>query len=139
MIKVLRLSMVASAMLLSLAGCSPATDDVRPSTTGVSQIEQTQRPLARAYGSVLDSDLDARVLEITHSPVPEADWPIMQMKFRVSVEVDQSKFIPGDAVEFVFDYSAEELPVIVAMRKTTAKELISAMWPEAANPEKDPE
>ncbi len=59
----------------------------------------------------------------------------MQMQFQVANNVDMAEFVPGDAVEFVFDYSPADLPLIVAMRRTSPTKLIGALWPEADLPE----
>ncbi|HBL93714.1 MAG TPA: hypothetical protein DHV57_15765 [Hyphomonas sp.] len=120
----------AAIFLIGVAACTaaPATNG---KTATANQTAQTMPHMARAYGSVLRRDLDARILEITHTPVPKVDWPIMQMEFYVSKEVELTDFSPGDAVEFVFNYAMDQTPVIIAMRRTTAQELIGAMWPEA--------
>ncbi|MCR9225739.1 MAG: copper-binding protein [Hyphomonas sp.] len=133
MINTIRLGLTLGSLLIGVSACTPASDEMHKAPQA--QEASTNQLLASAYGSVLFKDTDTRTLEITHSPVPEADWPIMQMQFQVANNVDMAEFVPGDAVEFVFDYSPADLPLIVAMRRTSPTELIGALWPEADLPE----
>jgi Cu/Ag efflux protein CusF len=123
--------------LLGIAACAIDPEPVAETPTASEVVSDTPH-VARAFGSVLQRDLNTRILEITHAPVPEADWPIMQMEFYVSNEIDLANYVPGDAVEFIFNYAVEQTPVIIAMRRTSAQELIGAMWPKAI-PEDDTE
>lgn len=129
---------LSGIILLGIAACAIAPTQVEEDPTGASKIVSSTPHVARAFGSVLQRDLDTRILEITHSPVPEADWPIMQMEFYVSNEIELADYRAGDAVEFIFNFAAEQTPVIIAMRRTSAQELIGALWPEAF-PEDDAE
>ena len=122
-------------LLAGTTACSTSPDSAGNKPTSSSVVDSSSPHVARAFGSVLRRDAETRVLDITHSPVPEADWPIMQMEFYVSREIDLSEYFPGDAVEFLFNFAAEQTPVIVAMRRTSPQELIAAMWPETAKTE----
>ncbi|KCZ90314.1 copper-binding protein [Hyphomonas jannaschiana] len=86
--------------------------------------------VAPAFGSILSLDSANRTIEITHTPVNETGWPIMQMNFSVAHHVDVSGFAPGDPVEFIFDYSNEDVPEIVAIRRVSAREVIEALVPD---------
>ena len=125
-------------LLFGAAACTNSPNPVEEKAPAASEVVSDTPHVARAFGSVLQRDLETRILEITHSPGPEADWPIMQMEFYVSNEIELADYRAGDAVEFIFNFAAEQTPVIIAMRRTSAQELIGALWP-AAFPEDDTE
>lgn len=97
-----------------------------PTAATPSELETSPR-YASAFGSVLLIRPEDKMIEITHAPVRDAEWPIMQMEFSVSGDVDISQYLPGEPVEFVFDFSNEAAPTIVAIRRTSAKDLIDAL------------
>jgi len=117
-------------LFLGVTACVNAPEPAAE-TSAIGEAANTSPHVARAYGSVLQRDLKTRILEITHSPVPDADWPIMQMEFYVSDEIELSDYAPGDAVEFIFNFAVEQTPVIIAMRRTSPRELIENIWPNA--------
>lgn len=120
---------------LGVTGCTTAPEPLEEETPVANEVVNAAPHVARAFGAVLQRDLNTRILEITHTPVPDADWPIMQMEFYVSNEIDLANYRQGDAVEFIFNYAVEQTPVIIAMRRTSPQELIGAMWPEALQDE----
>jgi Cu/Ag efflux protein CusF len=116
----------------SLTSCAPAAPVSQEDMAGPDTLSARLGPrVAPAFGSILSLDAANRTIEITHAPVAEADWPIMQMNFSVAHHVDVSGFAPGDPVEFVFDYSNEDMPEIVAIRRASAREVIESLLPES--------
>ncbi len=117
-------------LFLGVTACVNAPEPA-PETSAIGEATNTTPHVARAYGSVLQRDLKTRILEITHSPVPDADWPIMQMEFYVSDDIELSGYVPGDSVEFVFNYAIDQTPVIIAIRRASPLELMGAISPDA--------
>ncbi|MBB38485.1 MAG: hypothetical protein CMF01_00220 [Hyphomonas sp.] len=113
---------------LGLVSCAPAAPASQEKAAKV------EYKLAPAFGSILALDTANRKIEITHAPVAETDWPIMQMPFSVAHHVDMSGFAVGDPVEFVFDYTNDDVPEIVAIRRASAREVIEALIPESEDP-----
>lgn len=51
--------------------------------------------------------LDHKMLTIQHSPIPEWQWPAMQMDFMVKDDVDMNQFVGGQSIRFLIEKTAK--------------------------------
>jgi|MDTG01.3.fsa_nt_gb Cu/Ag efflux protein CusF len=133
-VRMIRYAVFAGSLALAplgLVSCAPASPVSQEEIADPDALGAALGPrVAPAFGSILSLDSANRTIEITHTPVNETGWPIMQMNFSVAHHVDVSGFAPGDPVEFIFDYSNEDVPEIVAIRRVSAREVIEALVPD---------
>ena len=47
------------------------------------------------------------MINVTHDPIPEWEWPTMKMDFQVSDQVDLSQFKEGDAIQFEIEKTGD--------------------------------
>lgn len=69
----------------------------------VGQHETAVANTAWAKGTITDVMADHRMLTIQHSPIPEWDWPAMQMNFTVKEGDDLSQLIGGESIRFLIE------------------------------------
>ncbi|MBF8270867.1 MAG: rane fusion protein, partial [Gammaproteobacteria bacterium] len=68
-------------------------------------------------GTVQAVQADKRVINITHEPIDELDWPVMTMDFDVDAAIDITGFNTGDQVHFTLNPDASSHYVITAIEK----------------------
>lgn len=60
---------------------------------------------------VVDVDEAARTVTLEHGDIPNLDMPGMTMTFRVGVNVDVTRLIPGEAIKFTADSIDDQITV----------------------------
>lgn len=59
----------------------------------------------------------AGMVNLTHDPIPEWDWPTMKMDFQVSASVDLNKIQEGDMIQFEVQKNKDFNYLIMAINK----------------------
>ncbi|MGF1759566.1 efflux RND transporter periplasmic adaptor subunit [Photobacterium sagamiensis] len=84
---------------------------------------------AWATGTITDVMAGHRMLTIQHSPIPEWEWPAMQMNFTVKEGDDLSQLIGGESIRFLIektetgDYVISDIrPADAAMNMPSAED-----------------
>jgi Cu(I)/Ag(I) efflux system membrane fusion protein len=65
------------------------------------------------------------MINVTHDPIPEWEWPTMKMDFQVSDQVDLSQFKEGEAIQFEIEKTGDWDYLVT--RLATASEGLSAV------------
>ncbi|MFT6122686.1 MAG: Cu(I)/Ag(I) efflux system membrane fusion protein [Oleiphilaceae bacterium] len=79
--------------------------------------EATASNLVRTNGRV--NKIMAGMVNLTHDPIPEWDWPTMKMDFQVSESVDLNKIQEGDMIQFEVQKNKDFNYLIMAINKET--------------------
>jgi len=76
----------------------------------------------QAAGRINAVDADARVVNVTHEPIPAIGWPAMTMDLGVADAVDLSAVAPGTVVDFTLEKGPDGMFRIGTMRAAAAEQ-----------------
>lgn len=85
---------------------------------------------AWAKGTIKDVMVDHRMLTVQHSPIPQWDWPAMQMNFPVKEGEDLSQLIGGESIRFLIEKTETGEYIITDIRPADAVMDMSSMGGE---------
>nr|CRH06461.1 Conserved protein of unknown function. Putative cation efflux system protein in periplasmic [Candidatus Magnetococcus massalia] len=72
---------------------------------------------ASAMGVLHRVDVDGKIVNLTHDPIPALGWPEMTMDLAVTKKVDLSSYKAGDKVHFTVKKGRDERFRIIKMMK----------------------
>ena len=85
---------------------------------GGGMIRVDTRAGANGEGVIHTVDLEERVVNLTHGPIPSLGWPAMTMDLPVAEGVDLSRVQPGDKVRFRVVLGADQVYRITTVDAT---------------------
>lgn len=71
---------------------------------------------AKGKGRVNSANATARMVNVSHEPIPSLKWPAMKMDFAVAPSVDLKSVQAGSQIEFVVGKNKEGLPEIQSIQ-----------------------
>ncbi|MNE60624.1 Cation efflux system protein CusF precursor [compost metagenome] len=63
-------------------------------------------------GEIQTLDLASRTLTVAHQPIPEWQWPAMEMDFAVADGVDMSKLVQGQRLHLQVEQQGDEYRIV---------------------------
>lgn len=69
----------------------------------------------QAAATIHSIDMDKRVVNVTHEPIPQISWPAMTMDLHVADDVDLSSFAVGQDVTITLARGDDGIYHIIAM------------------------